>query len=366
MFPIASLLPLFLLFLCSCPFPTLSRDPHAIAFRSPNLYPEGLAWDPSAQHFLAGSIRARSIAAVSDAGVVETLISDPSLPPNASFLGLAVDAPRSRLLAAVHAAEPLPPFDALAAYDLRTRRRLFLALLPDPDSSLRRPTANAVAVDSGGNAFVTNSAGNFIWKVSAEGEASIFSRSPLFAATPVDSGAPYSRCGLNGIAYVSKGYLLVVQSNTGKMFKVDADDGTARVVALTEELRLPDGIAVRRDGVAVVVSPLHEAWFVKSDDSWGRGVVYDRSALEVERFPTSVVVGGEGRVYVIYGHVEEGMMGNAEREWFGIQEIRAERESEGEEEGVWVFVLIGLALTYFLFWRFQMAQLVKNISKKTN
>ncbi|KHN36423.1 hypothetical protein glysoja_036970 [Glycine soja] len=60
----------------------LASNHHVINFRSPNLFPEGLAWDPTAQHFLVGSLRHRTISAVSDAGVVETLISDPSLPEN--------------------------------------------------------------------------------------------------------------------------------------------------------------------------------------------------------------------------------------------------------------------------------------------
>lgn len=119
-----------------CLGPTLARRCHVINFRSRNLFPEGLTWDPSAQHFIVGFIHQRTIHAVSDRGVIETLISDSSLPENVSFAGLVVDTVYNRLLAAVHALEPLPPFDALAAYDLRTGRRLFLARLTDGDSSV--------------------------------------------------------------------------------------------------------------------------------------------------------------------------------------------------------------------------------------
>ncbi|XVE92049.1 hypothetical protein REPUB_Repub01dG0063800 [Reevesia pubescens] len=345
---------------------------HVINFRWPNLYPEGMAWDPSAQHFIVGSINHRTIHSVSDAGVVETLISDPILPENVTVLGLTVDSHKKRILACLHSVAPLPPFNALVAYDLRTRQRLFLSLLPsDPDSPISstgrgRDVANDVAVDFKGNAYVTNSVGNFIWKVNENGEASIFSRSPVFARYPsvMDQNDPFNDCGLNGIAYVSKGYLLVVQSNTGKMFKVDADDGKARVVLLNEDLIMPDGIAIRKDGVVLVVSS-RTLWFLKSDDSWGEGVVYDKTALDEEGFPTSVVVGEEGRVYVLYGHVMEGIMGKGEgRERFEIVEVRSEKESG--EEHVWIYVLLGLGLAYFLFWRFQMKLLVKNMDKKIN
>ncbi|KAJ4843397.1 hypothetical protein Tsubulata_013302 [Turnera subulata] len=367
------LLLLLLIFVISIS-PVTAGGRHIIKFRSPNLYPEGLAYDRSAQHFLVGSLHHRTIHSVSDAGVIETFVSDPSLPENSTFLGLAVDSIHQRLLAVVHSLPPLPPFNALAAYDLRSRRRLFLAPLLSEDggdnNNNRRPVANDLAVDFEGNAYVTNSLGypegNFIWKVTADGEASVFSRSPAFNHHPVDRGAPESYCGLNGIAYVSKGYFLVVQTNTGKLFKVDAEDGSARTVLLPEDLPLADGMAVRKDGTVVVVSQ-NKAWFLKSADSWSEGVVYDRVDLDTERFPTAAVVGREERVYVLYGSVMEGILGNGEggREWFGIEEVRSEKES-GEDDNAWVYVLVGLGLAYFMFWRFQMKQLVKNMDKKIN
>lgn len=361
-------LSLFLFLILAGPTPSFARTPHVVNFRSLNLYPEGLTWDPSAQHFIVGSQHHRTIHSVSDAAVVETLISDPTLPQNSTILGLAIDSIHNRLLALVHSAAPLPPFNALAAYDLRSRRRVFLSLLDDETPgviTIKRHVANDVAVDFNGNAYVTNSAGNFIWKVDKDGEASVFSRSPVFSESPlaVDSDAPFSECGLNGIAYVSKGYLLVVQSNTGKMFKVNADDGLARRVLLTEDLVWADGIAVRSDGVVLVVSH-HTLWFIKSHDSWAEGVVYDKTALNPEKFATSVTVGGEDRAYVLYGRVMEGLLGNSGREEFSIEEVRSKKENE--EENVWVFVLLGLGLAYFLFWRFQMSKLVRDINKKTN
>ncbi|XP_057481111.1 uncharacterized protein LOC130768123 [Actinidia eriantha] len=339
--------------------------PHVINFRSPNLYPESVSWDPSAQHFVVGSLRHRTLHSVSDAAVVDTLVYDPNLPPNSTILGVTVDNSRRRLLATVNSIPPLPAFTALAAYDLRSpdRQRLFLTRLHDPSAADEdRPVANDVTVDFSGNAFVTNSAGNFIWKVTPDGDASIFSSSPAFTAYPVDRDQKYSFCGINGVVYISNGYLLAVQSNTGKMFKVNADDGTARTVLLNKDLTFADGIAVRSDGVVVVVSHL-KAYFIKSDDSWSEGVVFDETALEAERFATSVTIGGGDRVYVLYGHVDEGQSGNVERETFRIVEIESDKEQK--EESVWIYVLIGLGFACFCFWRFQMRQLETNVNKKT-
>ncbi|OIW01994.1 hypothetical protein TanjilG_14025 [Lupinus angustifolius] len=363
---VTALLFLLLIHHISPPPPVLAATPHVINFRSPNLYPEGLAWDPKGQHFLVGSLRHRTISAVSDAGVVETLISDPSLPENVTILGLAVDSRNNRVLAVIHAMKPHPPFNALAAYDLRSRHREFLSLLPSADENdAVRPIANDVAVDFKGNAYVTNSAGNYIWKVNDRGEASIFSNSPRFTEHPVVRDTPYSFCGLNGIAYVSNGYLIVSQSNTGKLFKVNAEDGTARQVLLNGDLTAPDGVVLRPDGVLLVVSPVEgKVWFLKSNDGWGEGVVFDKINLDLEGYPTSVVVGEMDRAYVIYGRVNEGILGNSERESFGIEEVRSPKESE--DENIWMYVMIGLGLAYFMYWRFQMGQLVKNMNKKIN
>ncbi|KFK33356.1 hypothetical protein AALP_AA5G003200 [Arabis alpina] len=365
---------LFAVVLIGLPFPSSATNLHVINFRSPGLYPEGLTWDPSEQHFIVGSLHSRTIHSVSDAGVVHSLITDLELPENATILGLAVDSTNRRLFATIHCLPPLLPFSALAAYDLRSGgRRIFLSNLPSlpgDDQEITRDVANDVAIDYNGNAYVTNSAKNFIWKVNRDGVATIFSRSPLFNSQPVaeDADETFRDCGLNGILYNSKGYLLVVQSNTGKMFKVDEDSGTARLVLLNGDLVAADGMARRRrDGTVVVVSQ-KKLWLLKSQDSWSEGVIYDEIELDVEGFPTAVTVAGQDRVYVLYGRVMEGIRGSYKdgevREWFGIEEVSSEKEN-GEDK-IWVYVLIGLGFAYFCFWRFQMKRLITNMDKKTS
>ncbi|KAL3644697.1 hypothetical protein CASFOL_009877 [Castilleja foliolosa] len=351
------LLTLLLVFL----FPSYGRSRHIINFRWPDLYPESFTWDPKADHFILGSLRHRQLISVSDAGVASSLLSDESIPPNSSFLGISLDPRLNRLLAVVH--RQSPPFSALAAYHLPTFRQLFLAPLDDLLPTVA--VANDVAADYLGNAYVTDSANDVIYKVTEQGETTILAGPQAFkpSQNAVDRTVPYHNCGLNGVVYNSKGYLLVTQSNTGKLFKVNAHDGTARRVILNRELTGADGIAVRRDGVVLVVSK-HKLYFVKSDDSWSEGVVFDETALEGDRHASSVTVGAEDRAYVLYGHIDEGIMGNSGREEFSIVELKSEVESK--EENLWIFVLIGLGLAYFMYWRFQMGRLVQNMNKKTH
>ncbi|KAG9448982.1 hypothetical protein H6P81_008947 [Aristolochia fimbriata] len=344
-----------------------ARNNHVINFRSFDLFPESAAWDPSAQHFVVGSVRRPSLHSVSDAGLVDALISDPDLPANVSILGVAVDSPRRRVLAVITTGRRSPPFDALAAYDLRSPRvhRIFLSPLAVNSTTVpHRPIVNGIALDHAGNAFVTASLGNFIWKVDVEGTASVFSESPIFQFQPneVSPNESYSWCGLNGIAYASSGYLLVVQTNTGKIFKVDGVDGRARLVGVGKSLWGAEGIAIRGDGSAVVVSQ-REAWLLKSNDAWAEAAVYDQVGLDEERFPTGVVVRERNEAYVLYGRANEGMMGRAGVEEFTLEELEWEREKQGEY--VWAFVFVGFGLCYFTYWRFQMGQLVRNMNKKT-
>ncbi|XP_077244001.1 NHL domain-containing protein [Tasmannia lanceolata] len=343
--------------------PTLARKRHVITIRSPNLYPESLTWDPSAQHFIVGSVLHGSIHSISDAGVIETLISDPNLPPNTSVLGLSIDSARHRLLAVLHAVSPLPPFDALAAYHLPSRRRLFLAPLSDTSGATHRPVANSVTVDSSGTAYVTSSAGNFIWKVEISGQTSILSRSPIFSSGHVYGDRADSWCGLNGIVHVRRSMLLAVQTNTGKLYRVDSEDGTVRIVSLTKDLTGADGIAMRSDGVAVIVAS-HVAWFLKSEDGWDEARVFDEIALEEDKFPTGVAIREDDRAYVLYGHLNEAILGNVGRMEFSIEEMESEREKESDS--VWVFVLIGLGVAYLFYWKYMMWQLAKNMNKKRN
>ncbi|MQL70818.1 hypothetical protein Taro_003125 [Colocasia esculenta] len=339
---LAPLLLLLLLLLLASP--ALARSRHVVAFRAPGLRPSSLLWDSAAQHFLVGSRGRPAVTSVSDAGVVEAVVSDPDLPADASLPSLALDPTRRRLLAVV--AGPSPA--CLAAYDLRSprpHRRLFLTPLPEPADPA------AVAIDPAmGAAFVTSASGGVIWRVDLQGEASVFSRSEALSG------------GLAGIAHVRKGYLLAVQTATGNVIKVDAEDGKARAVLIGGKNGVAgaEAIAIRGDGSAAVVGG-SAARIVTSDDGWGEAGVYDKLAVGGRAGGVAV---REGRkVYVLIEEEVEGSSGKEEGGWgYRVEEMEWERDREGE----WVvgLVLLGLGLAYFLYWRFQMGRLVKDMNKK--
>ncbi|KAJ8460477.1 hypothetical protein OPV22_033403 [Ensete ventricosum] len=322
----------------------LGRGRHVIAIPAAVPSPRGLAWDSSEQHFLVGSrLSHAAVYSISDAGVAEALVSDPS---SSSVAALAVDHRRRRLLIAL--ARPA----ALAAYDLRSprpHRRIFLSSLPDPSA-----VPGGVAVDpKTGSAFIT--AGSVVLKVDLDGTASVLSRSAIYGADP-------SSEGLGAVAHVSHGFLLVVErGGTGRIFKVDEEDGAAKEVLRKGVGAAAEGIVVRSDGGAVLARGGAGARWLRSVDGWGDAAVQDEAAVDEGWQATAVAVREGRRAYVLVTPGEE--EGGEEKKVRRIEEVEWRKEGEGEM--VWGFVLIGLGFAYFCYWRFQMGQLVTNLNKKT-
>lgn len=335
-----------------------ARTLHTINIKYPQLFPEGFDWDKENQHFIVGSLQLGTLHTVSDAGVTEDFIEDKDYAGNASVLGITVDSKRSRVLAVIHRPSDTngeSGLNALAAYDLKSGKRVLFVELD------QIAVANDVAVDPYGNAFVTNSAVNFIWKITLDGHASIFAKDPIFTSQPTIVEEDLGRfCGLNGIVYNKRGALLVTQTNSGKLFHVDLYDGSVRLVQISQPMPWADGIAVRRDGVVLVVSH-HTAWFLKSRDNWGEATVVDEVPLNASMFATAITLRGDDRAYVLNSYLPD-FVNKVEREVFSIKEIEFPKEAAGES--VWIILLLVAGLLYVFFWRFQMRHFAKNLNKK--
>lgn len=323
--------------------PAAARGPHVITASVNDLRPSSLAWDPTAQHFVVANhlhLPTTAAVSVSDAGVVESILTVDS--PATS---IAIDDVRRRLLLALSN----PP--AVACFDLRSPRphsRIFLTPLPVSSSIPGGLTVDPYT----GVAFIT--ADNLIYRIDPDGGAiSILSNSSAF-----------SDGGLSGAAIVrGRAILLVAQPSTRKLFKVDSEDGAARAVALAgPEGRglTPPGaadvaVAVRSDGTTVV-SGGTAVRMVESGDSWSEAAVTDE--VEFEGAVRGVAVRDGKRAYVLV--VEEGKENNLGK--FRVEEVEWRRGGDGDM--VLGMVLLGLGFAYFLYWRFQMGQLVSNMNKK--
>src|SRR5688572_28549228 len=93
-------------------------------------------------------------------------------------------------------------------YDLKTGKPLsYVDLGPLAEGP---HLMNGIALDPSGNAYITDSFSPVIYKVTAEGSASIFLRDERFAGKAIN---------LNGVVVHPDGYLLVIKKSDGALFK---------------------------------------------------------------------------------------------------------------------------------------------------
>lgn len=145
------------------------RADTAFALADPDFIPEGIAYDAASDAFLVGSLRGLGVLRVARDGTASTFLSGTGTGLD-QVLGLHVDAARGRLwLAAVVRDTAAPRYgdgsggwSSLHAYDLRTGR--LLGRYPAPDSS-RAHLLNDVVVAPNGDAYVTDSEGNALYRL---------------------------------------------------------------------------------------------------------------------------------------------------------------------------------------------------------
>ncbi|KAG2326052.1 hypothetical protein Bca4012_034777 [Brassica carinata] len=277
---------------------------HVFSYQSSGFFRECAKWDDAGRRFLVSFMDGGGIGEVvpsadgnSDDVLREvTLVKDVDLAGNAS-LGIVIDRDRNRLLVAV--ADLLGNrYSALAAYDMSTWRRVFLAELSG--QSEEKSFADDVAVDAQGNAYVTDAKGSKIWKVDVNGEIVSTIESPLF--TP--PGWYNNLVALNGIVYHPDGFLLVIHTFSGLLYKIDlAADGDesnnkVSVVEVTGgTLRFGDGLELLSP-TKIVVAGSPSAKLVESSDGWRTATVTGWfSTGMVHRIVSSATV-KEGRVYL--------------------------------------------------------------------
>lgn len=224
-----------------------------------------------------------------------TVVKDADLAGNAS-LGIAIDRDRNRLLVAV--ADLLGNrYSALAAYELSTWRRIFLAELSG--HSIEKSFADDVAIDAHGNAYVTDAKGSKIWKVDVSGELVSTIESPLF--TP--PGWYNNLVALNGIVYHPDGFLVVIHTFSGFLYKIDltgdGDDGNKVTVIEVNggTLRFGDGLELLSP-TKIVVAGSPSAKLIESSDGWQTATVtgWFNTGM-VHRIVSSATV-KEGKVYL--------------------------------------------------------------------
>lgn len=242
------------------PAPAARPGPDVINGIGAQLHPEGIVWDPTRKAFLVGSLRKGTVSVVGRDGGTTPLVTDERLVATG---GIRVDPARNRLLVTyddVYAgpdallSERSTPqtrgrHAGLGIFDLRTGRTIKIV---DLGAAPGWHLSNDLAITPDGNAYVTDSFSDTIYRVDTAGNASVFVADPAFQA-PIEDNLP--NVGLNGVVYDPHGFLLAVRYDTGALFRIPIDhpqDFTQ--VRLDEPLVGADGIQWLPDGKLVAAT----------------------------------------------------------------------------------------------------------------
>lgn len=272
--------------------------PDTVLVEEPGLHPEGVEWDADRSRFLVSSVTQGTVTAVEDDGALETFVEDADV---TASIGVHIDRDRGRLMVAD--ADPAAIQGAgegharLGIYDLETGERLHHVDLGGLHDG--RHFANDLTVGPDGSSYVTDSFSPVIYRVSPEGETSVFVE---------DGRLGTEGFGLNGIDHHPDGYLLVAMAGDRTLYRVPVDaPGDMTEVELSEPFAA-DGLTLRDDGALVAVATTgsgederNEALLLRSDDGWSSARIEERAPAPGA---TTAAV-RDGAVYVVNPHFAE-------------------------------------------------------------
>ena len=213
-----------------------------------------------------------------------------------------------------------------------------------------------------GDIYVTNTFGNFLWKVTKDGIPSVFVKHENFTSQPAIVEGFGEDFGLNGIVYEPGRFLLVVQTNSGALFRVGVEDGSVHRVITKDNFRMADGMVLREDGTLVIVSA-EKIWLVGSASDWMAANVVDTVPLNASVVTTAAAM-KKGSTFVLHSYIMEMFTGQS-RDEFEIQEIDFPAEG-AQNDPVWLIVLIVLVVVVVSLWRFQMGHFYEQYKRKKN
>lgn len=236
-----------------------------IAFDAADSHPEGIAYDSVQDVYYVSSARLGKIGKVTPQGVYSVLHGDSSLK---STYGMKIHPDGKRLFVCVGDAN----YSKFTSADTRKKMARLISIdlasgkkMSDTDLSGLLPGKhfpNDLTFDNNGNAYVTDSYAHAIYKITAQGEASVFARDKKFETEGI---------GVNGIVFHPAGYLLVDNSNTGQIYKVDLKNpAVVNKVAIDQYFLGGDGLLLNNaKRLTIVVNGGNDKIFqLESEDNW--------------------------------------------------------------------------------------------------
>ncbi len=289
----------FLLLIAGC---VPIKPSQRIAFIANDSYPEGIAYDKTKDIFYVSSMRNGTIGKVTRQGTYSILHYDSTLK---STYGLKVHPDGKRLFACVGDAN----YSRLTSSDTRKKMARLISIdlttgkkVSDVDLSRlvnSKHSPNDMAFDDKGNIYVTDSYAHTIYKVTPDGNANIFSQHAKFKTEGV---------GINGIVYHPAGFLLVDNSNTGRIYKVSTvNPQDVSVVQIEQYFLGADGLLLNDDNTLTMVvnGGNDKIYQLSTEDNW-KSAKLKGTTLIAERFtyPATATTSGN-EIWVMNARTNE-------------------------------------------------------------
>lgn len=278
-----------------------ARADERINFTMPQLYAEGIGYNPVSNEFLVSSLHYGIIGAVSMDGKYRQWSRSGGEQFMSSF-GIKVDAPRGRVLVCVSdlgvgaksTAASKHKFSGVAAYDIMTgqlRDFTNLARLLPNDEHF----ANDLTVDAEGNIYVTDSFAPVIYKIDTNNVASVAFNDSRFGGEGIK---------LNGIVAHPDGYLLAVRMDSGDLYKFNLKTKEITQVALPMPMPGGDGLLLDADNNLMLVQ--NDKGVVRrlhSTDGWKTASLTGSTQSPLS-YPTTLTT-VNGKAYVLEAKLPE-------------------------------------------------------------
>lgn len=270
---------------------TWAQEPtKLIEFEAPETYPEGVTFDKAANVFYVSSARLGTVGKVTKEGKYSELYADKTLK---STYGLKVHPDGKRLFVCAGDAnyskfstpDTKKKMARLIIIDLKSGKKI-----NDIDLSQLVPGEhfpNDLTFDKEGNAYVTDSFADAVYKVDLKGNATVFSKSELLKTAGV---------GPNGIVFQPEGILLVVNNGTGALIKLPiASPNNGTKVNIDQFFPGGDGMLLNDNNTLTLVQNggVNKVFKIKTSDNWTSAQVTESTSVEDRfAFPSTAAMAG--------------------------------------------------------------------------
>ncbi len=250
------------------------------------VFPEGIAFQQQTGHFFVSSTTDGTIFRGHVREEQAEVFLEGGVDGRTTAIGLEVDR-QGRLFVAGGGT------GRMFVYDIATS-----SLIISFTNNISPTFVNDVVVGRDGAAYFTDSLSPFLYKVAENEQGEFtFERWLDFTATPLVYQPGFN---VNGIVATRNGkYLIVVQSNTGKLFRIDVRTKAVAEIALEgEPLTNGDGLLLLGHRLYVVRNALGQIVKLRLTDDFTEGRIVSVTTDESFAFPTTIAR-ARGRLLVV-------------------------------------------------------------------